>query len=388
MTAWATAERVLRAGIKSGAVPGLVAMATAADGAVYAGAFGRRGLDCAEPMTLDTLFWIASMTKAVTATAAMQLVEQGRLTLETPVGSIVPALAEVQVLTGFDAAGQPQLRPPKRAITLRHLLTHTAGFSYDMWNEEMARYRKVTGIPGTQSCTPAALTLPLLFDPGERWEYGINLDWLGRVIEEVTGARLGVYFQQAIFEPLGMWETTFTPTAEQRSRVATMHMREEDGTLSPLNFSLPNPPEIEMGGAGLYSTGPDYLRFLQMFLNGGTGNGEQILAAETVALMAQNQIGDRCCRPMQSVKPRSTNDVDFFPGMVQKWGLSFLINTELSPQGRAAGSLAWAGLGNTYFWIDRVQGIAGLFLTQLFPFFDAGVVECFRSFEEAIYREG
>lgn len=369
-------------------IPGVVAMAANGHDIIYAGAFGERGLHQAEPMTHDTLFWIASMTKAVTATAAMQLVEQGRLPLETPAGSIVPTLADVQVLTGFDNEGQPQLRPPNRAITVRHLLTHTAGFSYDMWNGEIARYRKVAGVPGTQSCTSAALALPLLFDPGDRWDYGISIDWLGRVIEEVTGQRLGAYMQQTIFGPLGMTETSFAPTAEQRTRLATMHMREANGTLSPLEFSPPIAPELHMGGSGLYSTGPDYLRFLQLFLNDGMAGEHRVLAPATVALMAQNQIGDLCCRPLRSVKPRATNDVDFFPGMVQKWGLSFLINTEPSPQGRSAGSLAWAGLGNTYFWIDRQQGIAGLFLTQIFPFFDAGVVESFREFERAIYREG
>ena len=381
-----TIDTLLAQTIEQNNLAGVVAMATTANELLYAGASGQRSLDQATPMTLDTLFWIASMTKAVTATAAMQLIEQGYLTLETPAGSILPELDEVQVLTGFDADGQPQLRPPKRAITVHHLLTHTAGFSYDMWNSDVARYRKAVGKAGRRAGVPSALALPLVFDPGDGWEYGINIDWLGRIIEEVTGRQLGAYFAEAIFMPLGMKDTGFAITEEQNSRAATMHFRHADGMLAVSDFSMPLVPSTHSGGGGLRGTGPDYLRFLQMFLNRGTLAGERILAPESVALMAQNQIGDLTFQTMRTVRPDVTNDVNFFPSMVQKWSYSFLLNTEETPQGRSAESLAWAGLGNTYYWIDLQRGIAGLYLTQISPFFDTGALAGFQSFEQVIYE--
>lgn len=370
-------------------LPGVVALAATADTLLYAGAQGRRSLAHEAPMTLDTVFWLASMTKAVTATAAMQLIEQGQLTLETPVASILPILGEVPVLTGFDAAGQPRLRSPKRPITIHHLLTHTAGFSYEMISPALLRYRAVADkVPYTARAKaagiPSALALPLLFDPGERWEYSISMDWLGRVIEAVTGEQLGDYFHHAIFEPLGMHDTSFALSPSQVGRLAIMHNRQADGTLTVADFTMPTAPRTHSGGGGLSGTGPDYLRFLQLFLQQGTVNSQRILAPETVALMARNQLGGLTVQPMRSALPETLYDVDFYPNMAQGWGYSFLVNLEPSAQGRSAGSLAWAGLGNTYYWIDLKRGIAGLFLTQVKPFFDPIVLTHFRAFEQLI----
>jgi methyl acetate hydrolase len=352
-------DQVLKAATDGGEVPGVVAMAATREGPVYQGAFGTRVLPDGPAMTSDTVFWIASMTKAVTSTAAMQLVEQGRLALDRPIAEALPELAAPQVLEGFDAAGEPKLRRARRPITLRHLITHTAGFVYDIWSPEMGRYMEQTGTPGIISCENAALTLPLAFDPGDRWDYGISIDWVGKAVERVSGQSLGDYFAEHIFAPIGMKDTGFALTADRRSRLAGMHARGEDGILAPIPFELPQQPEFQMGGGGLYGTAADYLAFQQLFLNEGRADGRQVLRPETVRLMSQNAIGDLDVRLLASVVPAYSNDAEFFPGMVKKWGLGFMISTEAVPGGRGPGSLAWAGLGNTYFWIDTANGIAG-----------------------------
>jgi methyl acetate hydrolase len=385
MRSTAGIDRVLEAAIGRGDVPGVVAMAATRDGAVYQGAFGRRALPDGAAITAGTVFWIASMTKAVTSTAAMQLVEQGKLSLDRPIADILPELAGPQVLEGFDPAGEPRLRPAKRPITLRHLITHTAGFVYDIWNADMGRYMEKTGLPGIISCQNAALALPLVFEPGEKWDYGINIDWAGLAVERASGQRLGAYFAEHLFGPIGMKDTGFRLTADHRARLAGMHARGADGTLAPIEFEIPQEPEFEMGGGGLYGTAADYLAFQRVFLNQGRAEGRQVLKPETVALMAQNAIGDLQVRLLKTAVPGSSNDAEFFPGMVKKWGLGFMISTEQVPGGRRAGALAWAGLGNTYFWIDPAAGVAGVILMQLLPFADAKALALLGAFEWAVY---
>jgi methyl acetate hydrolase len=379
-------DRVLRDATDRGDVPGVAAMAATRDGPFYRGAFGKRALPDGAAMTADTVFWIASMTKAITSTAAMQLVEEGRLALDRPIAEVLPELGAPQVLEGFDAAGEPQLRPARRPITLRHLITHTAGFVYDIWNAEMDRYMEKNGVPRISTCQNAALALPLTFDPGERWDYGINIDWVGKAVEQVTEQKLGAYFAEHLFGPIGMTDTAFKLTQDHRARLAAMDARGEDGALAPIPFEMPQEPEFEMGGGGLYSTAADYLAFAQLFLNKGcTADGQQLLKPETVGLMAQNAIGDRNVHLLKTAIPASSNDAEFFPGMVKKWGLGFMISTEAVPGGRSAGSLAWAGLGNAYFWIDPVKGVAGVILMQLLPFADAKALALFDRFEKAVY---
>jgi len=378
-------DRVLASAVDRGDVPGIVAMAGGCDGPVYEGAFGRRALPDGAAMTADTVFWIASMTKAITSTAAMQLVEQGKLSLDAPIAGVLPELASPQVLEGFDVAGEPRLRPARNPITLRHLLTHTAGFVYDIWNADMARYMEKRGIPGIISCENAALALPLVFDPGDRWDYGINIDWVGKAVERVSGQRLGDYFAERLFAPIGMTDTAFKLTPERRTRLVGMHARGDDGALAPIEFELPQDPEFQMGGGGLYGTAADYLAFARVFLNEGRAAGGQVLKPETVRLMGQNAMGDLNVRLLKTVAPGYSNDAEFFPGMIKKWGLGFMISTAPVPGGRGAGSLAWAGLGNTYFWIDPAKGIAGVILMQLIPFADAKALRLLGDFERALY---
>src|SRR5215472_16828728 len=376
---------VFGSAIDRGDVPGVVAMAATRDKVVYQGAFGRRTLLYEAVMSTDTVSWIASMTKAITSAAAIQLVEQGRLTLDHQIADVLPELSAPQVLEGFDPSGEPRLRPAKRSITLRHLLTHTAGLVYEIWNAEMGRYMESKAIPGIISCQNAALSLPLVFDPGEKWDYGINIDWVGKAVERVSGQGLGDYFTEHLFEPIGMKDTAFKLTQEHRARLAGMHARSLGGTLAPIEFEVPQEPEFQMGGGGLYGTASDYVAFERVFLNQGSANGLSVLKPETVRLMAANAIGDLNVRPLKTVAPNLSNDAEFFPGMVKKWGLGFMISTEPVPGGRSAGSLAWAGLGNTYFWIDPDRGLAGVILMQLLPFADSKALALFGEFEKAIY---
>ena len=371
---------------ESKAMPGIVAVAATDKGVIYEGAFGKRDLGKDASMTVDSVVWIASMTKAITGTAAMQLVERGKLSLDRPAREVVASLGAAQVLEGFDAAGRPRLRAPKRPITLKHLLTHTAGFAYEIWRPEIAQYQSVTGTPGITTCANAALTTPLLFDPGDQWEYGISIDWVGKMVETVSGQKLDRYFQDNIFEPLGMKDTSFKLSASQRARLASVHQRDDKGGLAPIEFALPENPEFLMGGGGLYGTARDYLAFTQMVLNRGKVAGAQVLRADTVDLMAQNHIAPLDIPYIKTAAPGLSNDVDLFPGMRKGWGLSFLINTQEAPTGRAAGSLAWAGLANTYFWIDRAKHVSGVFLSQLLPFYDRTAIDLFGKFETEVYR--
>ena len=376
-------SELLKRATDAGDVPGVVVAAATAEGPIFEGGFGVRDTGSGAAMTADTVVWIASMTKAVTGACAMQLVEQGRLSLDGPIAAVLPELGTVQVLEGFAADGAPRLRPAKRPITLRHLLTHTSGFVYEIWNAEMGRYLEKTGTPGVISCKNAALSLPLLFDPGERWDYGIGIDWAGKAVEAVSGMRLGQYMQQNLLQPLRMTDTGFKIGVAQRQRLSKVHNRTPDGFVVS-DMELPQDPEFEMGGGGLYSTVGDYLRFTRMILNRGMLDGARVLAPETVAMMSANAMGNVVCRPLKTAVPHASNDVDFIDGM--QWGLSFLINPQPLETGRSAGSLAWAGLANSYYWIDPVRRVTGVYATQVLPFFDEKAVRLFQDFETAVYR--
>src|SRR6201991_4932627 len=292
MQSKAQIDQILRQKCDAKEIPGVVAVAATGSEVIYQGAFGKRDLGKDDPMTTDSVFWIASMTKAITTAAGMQLVEQGKLSLDEPIGKLLPDLASPEVLEGFDASGNPRTRAAKGPITLRQLMTHTAGFAYDMWNGDMVKYLEKTGTPGIISCTNAALKTPLMTDPGTRWEYGTNIDFVGKAVEAVSGKKLDAYLRDNIFAPLGMNDTGFKISDSMRKRLVGMHARGEDGSLAPIPFELEQDPEFHMGGGGLYGTAADYIKFTQMILNKGRGNGNQLLKPETVALMGQNSIGE------------------------------------------------------------------------------------------------
>jgi methyl acetate hydrolase len=376
-------DDALAGAVEAGVIPGVVALAADEDGVTYQGVFGKRALGGDADMTLDTLFFIASMAKAVAAVAAMQLVEQGRVTLDEPPGERVPELASMQVLDGVDTDGQAKLRPARGPITLRQLLTHTAGCASSTFNATMRRWEEQNARAIANGGPRAILTAPLAFDPGTGWAYS-STDWVGQLVERLSGLRLDQYVYENVTGPLGMPDTRyhFEPVADPR--LASMHRRHPDGTLEVIPYHFPQTPEFVRAG-GLHSTGPDYLRFVRMLIGQGSLEGTRILEPETVVEMARNQIGDIDMPVMRTSAPPTSNDFDPFPGMQKKWGLGFVINTERSPWGRSAGSLAWGGIANSYYWVDPTKRVGGVIMTQILPFGDPTVLETFGRFERAVY---
>jgi methyl acetate hydrolase len=383
------ADAVLNKAVKSTpGVPGVVAVATGRNANIYEGAFGVRQAGAHAPMTTDSVFAIFSTTKAITGTACLQLVEDGKLDLDAPAKTYAPEIGKLQVLDGFDDAGKPKLRAPKRDITTRMLLLHTAGFGYDFFNENYNQLAQNHGQPSVITASHASIRTPLLFDPGEQWEYGSNIDWAGQVVEGITGKRLGEVMKERIFKPLGMEDTAFSMNESMRKRMVTMHQRDDKGQLTPLpDFTLPPEPEVHMGGHGLYSTVLDYAKFIRMWLNDGHGTGGRVLKKETVEKAVKNGLpGDMKIKGLPGVIPSLSNYAEFFPGMPKSWALTFMINDHEAPTGRPAGALAWAGLANLYFWIDRKNGIGGFWATQILPFADPASVGGYIDFETAVYR--
>jgi CubicO group peptidase (beta-lactamase class C family) len=317
-----------------------------------------------QPITRDTIFWIASMTKPVTAVAAMQLIEAGKLSLETPAGELLAELEHPQVLENG------VLRPAATKITIKHLFTHTAGYGYPFMNKALADFIAIQPkaslpAPGTR----AALAPPLLFEPGTAWEYGFSTDWLGLAVEAAAGETLDKYFETHIFGPLGMVDTRFTPTAQQRGRQAWLHERKADGTLMPKGPAAPFAEHFCSGGGGLFSTLADYAKFLGLFLEEGAG----ILSPASITAMRTNQIG-----PL-------TAGVNFGSGITGKWGLGFMVYPQQGPNGRSAGSYGWSGMANTYFWIDPEINQAAMILMQNLPPGDPVCLKTYNQFEKAIY---
>ncbi len=383
----AAADAVLKGVVDSNPrAPGVVAMATDRTKNIYEGAAGVRKLGESQPMTTDSLFAIFSTTKAITGTAALQLVEEGKLDLDAPAKNYAPEIGKLQVIEGFDAQGEPKLRPPKRDVTTKMLLTHTGGFGYDFFNETYKRLAEEKGQPSVVTSSRASITTPLLFDPGEKWEYGTNIDWVGQVVEGLRGKRLGEVFAERIFKPLGITEMSFEPKAELLKRVAAMHARNADGSLTPLDFALPPNPEVHMGGHGLYGTVGDYMRFIRMWLNDGAGEQGRVLKPETVAMAEKNHLGDLKVGMLPGVIPALSNDAEFFPGLSKSWSYSFMVNDEAAPTGRPAGALGWAGLANLFYWIDRKNGYGGFWATQILPFGDPVSFTGYMNFETAFYE--
>lgn len=374
----------LGSAIAAAGVAGAVAMVGNTDGVRYSRAFGQRSLGGAA-MEVDDLFQIASMTKAIVSVAALQLVERGQLALDAPLDGVLPELANPQVIDGFEDDGAVRLRPAKRAITLRHLLTHTSGFGYEFMSADMVRARGPAGSPAPG--TKAALISPLLFDPGAKWEYGISTDWAGLAVEAASGQRLDAYLADHVTGPLGMADTQFNPTSARRARAASLYVRTPEG-LAPMPIEIGGGPDVEVlsGGGGLYSTAPDYMRFLRMVLNGGVLEGTRILSAGTVTHLTQNHVGDLRAGRMESVVPALAGTFDMFPQMDTKWSLGFLINPEAGPHGRAPQSLCWAGIANCYYWLDPASDMAGILMTQLLPFGDPGVLDALGALERMAYR--
>ena len=364
----------------------VVAMATDRAGDIYAGAAGERRLG-GEEMTEDTVFAIFSTTKAIAGTTALQCVEEGLIDLDAPAKDYAPAIGRLQVIEGFDADGTPRLRAPKSDVTTRQLMLHTAGFGYDFFNEVYKRLAEEQGQPSVVSASRASIETPLLFDPGTKWEYGTNIDWVGQVVEGIRGKRLGAVMRERIFDPLGMQDIAFTRTVAMKARTATIHARGADGSLSPMDdFALPDNPEIDMGGHGLYATVPEYMKFIRMWLNDGAGPNGRVLRADTVDWAVRGAlVPPQKVTMLPGVIPSLSNDAEFFPGLAKDWSYTFMVNSDDAPTGRPAGAIGWAGLANSYYWIDRKNGIGGYWATQILPFADGASFSGYMDFESAVY---
>jgi len=379
-------DAVLESAVAQGALPGVIAVVGDRDGTVYERAIGLLSVDGGRPCRLDTMLALASLTKAITSVAALQLIEQDRLGLDQPVASLLPDFGTLQVLDGFDG-DTPRLRAPASQATIRQLLTHTSGLGYWFTSAELLRYHQLEQIPDPLTGRRAALEeVPLVADPGSAWTYGTSTDWLGQVIEALSGQDLAAYASAHIFAPLGMSETTFTPSDEQRARMMALHARAGDGSLGMSPVRLPSEPEFFSGGGGAYSTARDYLRFARALLRGGELDGERILRPEAVELLFTDHLnGLELPDVMPSAVAELTNDVPSLKGVRQGFGLGLHLLLEEIPGRRRAGTGDWAGLFNCFYWIDRATGIAAALLTQVLPFFDQRIVKTMLAFNGAVF---
>lgn len=377
----ASIQDTLEAGVRQHKIPAAAAMVASADRVIYSGAFGRRDSAATAPLQTDAIFAIASMTKAITTAAALQLVEQRKIALDEPAVKHFTDLGSAKVLHGYDAAGRPILKPPVKTITLRNLLSHTSGFCYSIWDAQATEYQKKAAAPA-----PGTNPLPpLMFEPGTRWQYGTGIDWAGRMVENVSGMSLEDYFQKHLIGPLGMKDTSYVLKAEQFDRLAAGGTRGADGVVKETPRKMPTAPQRYGGGGGLYSTVGDYTRFMQMILNKGMGpGGQRVLQEKTVKLMSANQTGNLEAGRMRSFNPNSL-DVDMHPGESDRYTLGFLLNPKPHRGGRSAGSLAWAGFYNTYYWVDPKRKLCATLMMQFLPFVDTGAMALLGEFERAVY---
>src|SRR5882724_8440549 len=376
-------DQVLAAAVAEGDVPNVTAVAADRDGVVYEGAAGPRTVGQDDPISPDSMLRIASMTKMVATVAALQQSERGNLEQDAPVDTYLPEFAELQVLEGVDG-DTLKLRPAGARATVHQLITHTAGLGYWFLSADLVRWLDVTGTPNVTTGSMPAFTAPLVADPGSRFEYGTNTDWLGRVVEVVSGQALDAYLDANVLGPLGMHHTTFLMSEEQRANSVPVHMRGEDGTWVATDIYHNQKPDWWSAGHGLYSTPRDYLAFQRMLLAGGTLGDAQILDSSTVDAAFTNQIGSLDFpAEMPSADPRSSADVNYGPGL--KWGLGLLLNTQQRPGMRAVGSGAWAGMFNTHFWVDPSSGVTGAIYTQTLPLLEPRALKVYLEFERALY---
>ena len=373
---------ILRDAVTAGDVPFVVAMSGNSSGVTWSGAAGDRKPGVAA--TEDTIFRIFSMSKAVGSTAAMILIDRGKLSADTPVEEILPQFADIKILDEFDD-DTPRLRTPEIKATVRHLATHTSGFVYEFWNGDIPKYMEATGHPTILSGLKSSLNYPLVFEPGERWDYGIGIDWLGQVVEAVDGRRIDAFCREEILDPLGMSDTNFEVTDNMANRLADIQARGEDGQFANFEIAPPSNPEFYGMGHALYSTAPDYLRFVRMFLNKGQLDGSRILSESGAEKMLANHIGELRVGVLKTVVPEVTADTDFFPGFEKTHSLGFMRMEEDVPEMRAAGSQAWAGVLNTHFWFDAARDVAGLIMTQSLPFVEPRFMQVYERFEKAVY---
>jgi methyl acetate hydrolase len=377
----AAITQTLEEAVQRGDTPGAVALVVDRDGALFEAAAGKADLTRGTPMRTDAIFNIASMTKPVTSVAIMQLFEQGKLKLDDPVSKYLTGFDKLQVITKFNEAdGTVESRPAKTVMTVRHLLTHTSGIGYGFSSPIIVKLQKPS---------QSEWDLPLLQEPGTKWSYGASTRVLGMIVEKISGMTLEAYFQKNILQPLGMRDTSFAVPVEKQSRVPPVQQREGGKLTQQPAATLPaTAPVPSRGDGGLYSTARDYGRFIRMFLNGGKAGDTRILSEKSVKLMGQNHIGAIFVQTQPVGMPTRTKPFPLGAGH-DKFGLGFQI-AQAAPGSapyRSPGSMSWAGIFNTEFWIDPQQHVGGVLMMQILPFYDDGAIRALREFEAAAYKE-
>ena len=376
-------DAVLSAAVERNSVPGIVGLVADADGIFYHRAFGvsRAGDD--RSLEPDAVYRIASMSKLATSVAALQLIDEGRLDFDAAVADYLPAFDGLQVLTGFTADGTPELRPARSRATVHQLFAHISGLGYDTWHGELLRYLRYTGLPAISDGLRETFRAPLVADPGTEFNYGTSTDWLGLVVEKCSGVPLEHYLAKRLFEPLNMVDTAMVPSADQRRRTVPLHVRGPDGMWSAVEFEFPANPEFHPGGHGLSSTAGDYARLQRALLRGGELDGTRVLSEELVGEMFVPQTGEIRIDHIPTAIPEASAEVHLVDG--QRWGLAFPLTDSEQPGMRPVGSGGWAGLWNTFFWLDPVNSITAALYTATLPFCDRGVLDVYEAFERAIY---
>ena len=377
-----TLQQTLDHAVAANEVPFVVGMTANAAGVTFTGAAGQAAPGRAA--AADTVFRIFSMTKAVGSTAAMILIDRGELDFDTPVDSVLPEWSRLQVLEGWDG-DTPRLRAPRTRATVRHLATHTSGLEYEFWRPEVADYLARTGRPSILAGTRAAMDYPLMTDPGTRWGYGPSIDWLGLVVEKVSGQRIDAFLKQNLFGPLGMADTDVEVRPHMAPRLAGVKARGENGQFGDFDLAPPSSPEVYGMGHALYSTPQDYLRFLRLFLGRGTVDGARVLSEAGVARMLANHMGPLQFEKMVTAAPPITADFDPFPGTVKTHSFGFMRNESDIPGRRRAGSQSWAGVLNTHYWLDPAADLAAVIMTQTLPFVEPPLMATYERFERTAY---
>lgn len=375
-------QHVLDSAVASQDAPFLVGMTANARGVTWSGASGDAAPGRAA--ATDTVFRIFSMTKAVGSTAAMMLIDRGEMDFDTPVDEILPEFSEIRVLDGWDG-DTPRLRAPKVRATARHLATHTAGLDYEFWSADQVKYMGATGAESIISGKRSALFYPMKGEPGTRWSYGISIDWLGLMVEKISGQRIDAFLKENLFQPLGMSDTDVELREHMTDRLSAVKARGEDGRFIDFDLAPPSNPEFYGAGHTLYSTPTDYMTFLRMFLNRGTLDGKQILSEGAVARMLENHMAPLTFEKMVTVMPPATADVDLFPGTTKTHSFGFLRFEEDIPGMRRAGSQGWAGIANTHYWFDPASDLAAVIMTQSLPFAEPRWMKTYEAFERAVY---
>ena len=366
-------------------IPGVSAAVVAKEESLYQGHFGFADLNQNKPIDDSSLFRIASMTKAVTSVCIFQLIEKGVISLDSPLKNFFPEVSEKKIIDGFDDEGNPIMSDPSNDITVGNLLTHTSGLAYEMWNENISTLVQKGELASMFSVTDDFLKAPLVFNPGTSWEYGIGIDWLGVLIEKLADCSLQEYMTLNVFEPLGMNSTSYDLDKTEHERMVNVYTRTGDG-YEAMPFSVPEKSAIYSGGGGLISNLKDYSQFLKVFLNSGQVNETKILSESSVNIMMKSLNEEIAMTKLPSQNSVLTKDMEFFPQVHKSLSPGFMINQTDADAGRLKHAAGWAGIFNSYFWIDKKNEIAGLILMQMLPFIDDGCVKTLQNFEKAVYK--